>query len=330
MIIGGGELGLQLMAERSLVPSSMCDSIASIVTICSSRKTVQPTKSSTPLSLAKAPQAALEAAWIEKLSELPARQPVSQLYAGRGFGVAKNAAASTGAKLYVLSAGLGLVASDRRVPVYGLTVSPGHPESIAARTQGGFDPAAWFAALQKGAHSVQWSETFAKGGGRVLIALTRPYAEMVGTSLRSLPEKSLARVRIFGASLSEFLPSEVQRSLMPYDARLDAIIPGTRADFSQRALDHFVRNVVFIAGYQDSDADSEAVRRSLAKAIAPQRSRRPRRTDEEILGLIRERLKSQAGIARVLRALRDQDGVACEQSRFSRLYRSVVEEDALT
>lgn len=282
-----------------------------------------------PVSLSKAPQRDFQAAWLEKLSKLPANHSVSQLYAGRGFGLAQGAAASVDARLYVLSAGLGLVASDSRVPVYGVTVAPGHAESVAARVQGDFDPAAWFETLLKGPHSLQWADAFGEGRGRVLIALTRPYAEMVGSSLRALPVRSLARLRIFGASLSAYLPSEIHCAIMPYDVRLDAIIPGTRADFSQRALDHFVRKVACRVGYQDSEADRAVVRRTLAKVTAPERARRPRQTDDEILRLIRKRLKSQSGIARVLRALRDQDGVACEQSRFSRLYRAAVEEDEL-
>ncbi|MDC9824829.1 hypothetical protein PRN20_13925 [Devosia sp. ZB163] len=223
-----------------------------------------------------------------------------------------------------------MVAADHRVPVYGLTVSPGHAESVGARVQGDFDAALWFSALLKGPHSVQWSDTFARGRGRVLIALTRPYADMIGSSLRDLDPSFLARLRIFGASLSALLPTEVHCALMPYDARLDAITPGTRADFSQRALYHFVRAVAPSVGSQNSEADAEAVRHALVAVTAPQRAQRVRQTDEEIIRLIREHLRFQSGIGSVLRRLRDQDGVACEQSRFKRLYGAAVGEGALT
>ncbi len=303
--------------------------ITSVVTICSSRKSVPITQSSTPVSLPKAAQSAVQAAWVQKVSKLPARYAVDQLYAGRGFRLAKSAAASVRARLYVVSAGLGLVAADRQVPVYGLTVSPGHAESVAARVQGDFDPAAWFSAILQGPHSVQWADAFAEGEGRVLVALTRPYAEMIGSSLLALPASSLGRLRIFGVSLSKVLPTEIQRAVMPYDGRLDTIIPGTRADFSQRALDHFARLVASGADDQDREADSDAVRRALAGVISPRLAQRPRQTDEEILRLIRKQLMTQSGVGRVLRALRDQDGVACEQARFSRLYRAAVADGAL-
>jgi hypothetical protein len=302
------------------------ESVSAVITICSGRKSVAPPPSSTSLSLSKAGQTAVQAAWIDSLSRLPALYSVDRLYAGRGFRLAQRAAAGAGAKLYVLSAGLGLVDSSQQIPTYGLTVSPGHSDSVSERVQGDFDPAAWFSALLSGPYSTRWANAFDHGQGRVLIALTRPYAKMIGSSLLELPRSSLARLRIFGASLSELLPKEVHCAIMPYDKRLDAITPGTRADFSQRALHHFVWSVASQAAIQDCVSDGAAVRRELALVTAPQRSRRPRQTDEEILRLIRARLKSQSGSGRILRALRDLDGVACEQSRFSRLFRAVVDE----
>lgn len=303
--------------------------VTAVITICSNRKSVTPPPYSTPVSLSKAEQTAVQASWLDNLSRLPALYSVDRLYAGRGFRLAEGAAAGVGAKLYVLSAGLGLVDSNQQVPAYRLTVSPGHADSVSERVQGNFDPAAWFLGLLQGPHSTQWANAFDHGHGRVLVALTRPYAKMIGSSLLGLPQNSLARLRIFGASLSEFLPAEIHCAIMPYDRRLDAITPGTRADFSQRALDHFVRSVTSHARVQDCASDSAAVRRELALVAAPQRTQRPRQTDEEILRLIRVHLKSQSGIGRILRSLRDQDGVACEQSRFSRLYRAMVNESVL-
>jgi hypothetical protein len=209
-------------------------------------------------------------------------------------------------------------------PTYGLTVSPGRRESVAAKVSGEFDAAAWFSALLTGPYSKQWVD-IARRSGRILLAFTRPYAEMVGRSLVELDPLILARLRIFGASLSAALPAAVRPALAPYDERLDTILPGTRADFSQRALIHFVKSVAEKCEAQDRDADFAALDVALGRAVAPDRIRRPRRTDEEIVRLISARLSSQSGIARILRALRDEEGIACEQSRFSRLYRTAMD-----
>jgi hypothetical protein len=271
----------------------------------------------------------VQTAWIERTRTLPATATAGSLYAGRGFGLATQAAKLAEAEFYILSAGLGLVASDRQVPVYGLTISGRHAESVATRVEGEFDAAAWFSSLLSGPHSDQWADAMARGSGRVLIALTRPYAQMVGESLGKLGPQALARLRIFGASLAPALPAAVSPTLVPYDSRLDAILPGTRADFSQRALLHFVRSVALKGNVQDRDADHAAVEVALRGVATPERLRRPRRTDAEILQLILARLRSQSGIARILRALRDDEGVACEQARFSRLYKTALQRQAV-
>jgi hypothetical protein len=297
---------------------------ATVVTICTHRKKARPPSAATSVSLPIGSQDAVQTAWIEKVRTLSADTAASALYAGRGFALATQAAKIAEAKLYILSAGLGLVAANRRVPVYGLTVSGGHAESVAARVTGEFDGAAWFSGLLSGPHSNQWADAAGPGSGRVLLALTRPYAEMVGKSLSELDPSILARLRIFGASLSPALPAVLRPALVPYDERLDTVLPGTRADFSQRALLHFVHSVAGNHNAQDRDADYAAVETALEGVLPPDRLRRPRVTDEEILQLILARLRSQSGIARFLRALRDEEGVACGQSRFGRLYRAAV------
>ncbi|ESY01499.1 hypothetical protein X755_06875 [Mesorhizobium sp. LNJC405B00] len=271
-------------------------------------------------------QQIIQNAWIEKIRALPPGGPAGALYAGRGFGLATQAAKIADAQLYILSAGLGLVAAERQVPLYGLTVSSGYAESVAARISSEFDVGAWFSSLLSGPHSDQWTDVFGQSSGRVLIALTRPYAEMVGKSLSELDPQALARLRIFGASLEPALPVALRPSLVPYDDRLDAILPGTRADFSQRALLHFARLVAINRGSYDRDADYAAVEAAMSAVTPPERARRPRRNDAEIVQLILARLHTQSGIARILRALRDEEGVACEQSRFSRLYRTAMEQ----
>ncbi|MER8772656.1 hypothetical protein NKH63_28685 [Mesorhizobium sp. M0960] len=297
-----------------------------VVTICALRKKTRPPFAATPVSLPIGSQHAIQTAWIEKLRALPPESPASALYAGRGFGLATQAAEIAEAKLYIISAGLGLVAADRQVPLYGLTVSSGYAESVAARVSGDFDVDAWFSSLLSGPHSDRWIDAFGQGPGRVLIALTRPYAEMVGKSLSELGPQALARLRIFGASLAPALPASLHPSLAPYDDRLDAILPGTRADFSQRALLHFARLVAINRSSYDRGADYAAVEAAMSGVAAPERPRRPRRNDAEILQLILARLHTQSGIARILRALRDEEGVACEQSRFSRLYSTAMEQ----
>ncbi|OSI72291.1 hypothetical protein BSZ21_07355 [Bradyrhizobium canariense] len=185
---------------------------------------------------------------------------------------------------------------------------------------GDFDPAEWFSSLLTGVHSDEWSDVAGGNSGRILTALSRPYAEMVAASLSNAPRRMLERLRIFGTSLEAALPVNLHAAIAPYDERLNAIFPGTRTDFAQRAMLHFVKSVATKPS-KGRDDDFAAVRSSLKNLKLPRLVQRPRVTDEEILAVIKRRLRMQTGAARMLAALRHEDGVACEQSRFARLYR---------
>jgi hypothetical protein len=284
---------------------------------------MRPTADATPATLSTGQQKHVETAWLHKVRRLSADVPAKEFYAGRGFGLAAEAARMADAKLYVLSAGLGLVPARRHIPVYGLTVAEGHEDSVSEKVSGEFDAAGWFSRMLSSPHSDQWADAARTGSGRILIALSRPYAAMVGDSLSALPARTRARLRIFGASLEPALPASLHPALAPYDERLNSIFPGTRSDFSQRAMFHFVRSIAFKSG-PDREADFAAVTAALGRLSFPNRPRRPRRTDDEILRLISRRLRSESGAARMLAALRNDEGIACEQSRFGRLYRIAV------
>lgn len=320
----GAQLSVNQMQYRRHSALKTAPSVAAVITVCTSRKTVHPQFDVTAVSLPVACQDVVVSAWLEGLKTRSAEAEVRDLYAGRGFGLAVRAADAANAKLCVISAGLGLVESSQRVPSYGLTVTRGRAESLPERVSGEFDPAAWFSAMLGGPFSRRWTDVIGRSG-RILVALSRPYAEMVGTSLLELGAETLSRVRIIGAALTGVLPAALWPAVAPYDRRLDAILPGTRVDFPQRALFHFVNSVLPNGGMRDRDSDFAGVEAALKNAIVPDRTWRPRRSDEEILRLISARLDSQGGIGRILRALRYEEGVACEQSRFTRLYRAAVE-----
>jgi hypothetical protein len=114
---------------------------------------------------------------------------------------------------------------------------------------------------------------------------------------------------------------------MPYDARFDGDggpLPGTHADFSQRALHHFVRDVLPRTRRAGHVAHAEAVEDFLSGLKPPRPLLRKRVGDEEITVLINRhwhQVQGQSGL--MLRLLRDKLHVACEQTRFRDLFREV-------
>ena len=291
-----------------------------VITTCSHRKSAKPSRAATPSSLTCGNQTAVAEKWIAKVGGLPRCRSADTFYAGRAFGLAKEAANLSTARLYILSAGLGLVPASRLIPAYGLTITTRHEQSISRKIFGDFDPAEWFSSLLKAPYSDDWRDVAGRKSGRILLALSRPYAEMVGASLTNAPPKMLERLRIFGVSLEGALPATLHAAIAPYDERLNAIFPGTRTDFAQRAMLHFAKSVAPKPSKGRED-DFAAVKSSLKGLKLPRLVQRPRVTDEEILAVIKRRLRMQSGAAGMLAALRHEEGLACEQSRFGRLYR---------
>lgn len=292
---------------------------AAVLAPCASRKFIRPNSAATAIALPNASQTAVETAWTEVVSGLIAQTAASELYGGRAFGLAKEAAACASAELYVISAGLGLVHNRRAIPSYGVTVSDRGDQAIARRIVGRFDPAAWWAAVSRSPYSERLEEVIGRHRGLVLVALTTPYAAMIGSALAAQPAEALARIRLFGHGLRAVLPERLGRNVMPYDARLDDAVPGTRTDFAQRALRHFCQHVA-IDGSLGADESILEVRRLLSSHVAPSIHKRTRLSDEEMVAVISGHLERTTGVGRVLRLVRDSDELACEQARFSRLY----------
>jgi hypothetical protein len=153
--------------------------VSAIVTICANQKRFKPAPENTPAGLTPAPQSELAAQWLQMIGEASPAAPPTGLYGGRAFGLARDLASDAGAKLFVISAGLGLVADTRALPAYSITVARGAADSVQSKVLGSFSPSAWFDDLSDGPYSLKWPEIFSGEFGRVLVALTKPYAEMV-------------------------------------------------------------------------------------------------------------------------------------------------------
>ena len=286
---------------------------------------MRPDEKSRAVSLPLSPQRDLETAWLDRVNQLTAVRPAGGLYSSRGFRLAQRAARTAGAPLYVVSAGLGLVAMDRVIPSYGITIVGRGDDFVNARTTGRFDPSDWWRAVSTGPFATPLTEILSDSPDRpVIVGLTRPYTRMLAPVLAELPEQVAARLRIIGLRLDELLPPHLQPFTLPYDERLDAALPGTRADFPQRALLHFVAEGLSTLPHVDAAGHRDWVQVALADQEVPNRAKRTRLSDREIMAVIERHLGLTQGIGRLLHVLRHEEGIACEQARFTRLYRATV------
>ncbi|WP_435437095.1 hypothetical protein [Variovorax sp. RB2P76] len=232
--------------------------------------------------------------------------------------------------LHVVSAGLGLAARDVCVPNYDLTVVQGVGSIAPALAEAGYGPADWWRELNalKGTPLPLSRLINEATRTKFLIALPSTYICMLEHDLERLDVSALDRVCIFTSRAGGgMLTSRLQRCVMRYDERLEGHkrYAGTRSDFPQRAMRHFVEELDGqLLGIESANTAVEHAMAQLKQPVIPQRVRK---TDEEIIELIRSAWVEHKGSStRLHRYLRDAALVACEQSRFRGLWRQVKAE----
>lgn len=264
--------------------------------------------------------------WRISLAAQSSRLQAGQMYVGRSILEARNVSQDIDAPLFIVSAGIGLVESDEPIPGYDMSAS-GKVSKLAATL------------ARLGASKSDWWHLLASGKGFgwllrenpdaiVMVSLPSEYLDMVLGELEALPSGDLARVRVFTSSAGQKKIGRVPGlPSLPYDERLESIAgyAGTRSDFPQRALKHFVAG---LNGHVlPIDEASHLVAASLGGFTYKSHPQRKRLDDGEIRGLIRQAWVSVTGNStKLLRHLRDTELVSCEQGRFSRLRRQVEAE----
>ncbi len=263
-------------------------------------------------------------AWRRLVTTAPSAKTAATLYKGRSISDTTAVAAHLSTRWYVVSAGLGLIREDQTVPPYDCTVAPGSElGDRLARLRA--TTADWWSVLNA-AHPRPLSRLIAQGP--TLLALPSSYLRMVVDDLSHLSTKEAERLRIFTSTAgAAVVPDSLAECVMPYDDRLESIpgYCGTRADFAQRALRHFALK---LDATKLSRHDSRArVTAALAGRARPSRSPGARLPDDEIRRILATQWARHEGSStRLLRYLRDEARVSCEQKRFSRICQSLAAE----
>jgi hypothetical protein len=269
-------------------------------------------------TLASGTTRAVADAWLGQLRSTATDGLAREIYGGRAFRLAAEAAELLDADLRVVSAGLGWVNADAAIPAYDLTVSRG---TLGLSLEEPFDAAGWWERILTGPFSTSPRDDV-RSRPRMLVCLSRAYAPFI---LPAIADVDAERIRIFGAGLHDLVPDQLRASVMPYDDRVAGVgMTGTRSDFAQRALMHYARTI----GTRGTLRHDRERILSLLEHIAPPAPWPRRRSldDAAIRALIKSMLRD-VGSRRttLLRHLRDAKGVACEQGRFARLFAEVSE-----
>ncbi len=300
-----------------------------LLTACTQRKRSVPSPELSARNLPIGSAQAVNAEWASRISAVQPAGSAGDVYCGRSIVEASSATRAAAGNLYVVSAGLGLVCIEETIPSYNLTVTKGGPDYIVEKFSAGETSADWWRLMSNRRSLSELSDRF---DGLILVALPSPYLRMIAHELTELRESSLERVRILSGSDNGVLPSRLSAQVIPYDGRLDgpqSPIRGTKSDFASRALRHFVEAILPEA--PRAEAASHAKKLESVMATWDRHEGRPgtRMSDTEIKTIARDNWARVGGSStKLLRLLRDELNIACEQKRFARLAAEVRDERA--
>ncbi len=303
-----------------VIDSITSSHISTVVVPCSARKR-EPSNAN--LRARELPIGSMEEVgnnWLGRVraSASATRYPAAELYCGSGFRRAHLSVSQTAASLFVISAGMGLVGEDAHIPPYDITLHSDSESSVPSLVNAEFDPSEWWHVVQGGPYAADMHR-LAAGQGRIVIALSRPYALLIGASLAELPVAVRQRLRILGLGIKPSLPAALHPQLINYDERLDVVIRGTKLDAWSRALSHFIGllSETPIASVRE---DQKAVNDSLEHVETPAMIQRSRVSDDVLIGHIRTMLDEGFTATSALKQLRRVKRIACQERRFRRLF----------
>ncbi|MGO7299611.1 hypothetical protein ACCS72_24595 [Rhizobium ruizarguesonis] len=301
--------------------------MTAILTACTQRKRVTHSPFLSARDLPSGRLSEVAGAWSERLKKVRTVRSARNLYSGRSFVEAVKASDVLRADLFIVSAGLGLVHGDDAVPSYNMTVSKGGPDCVMPKLPGDCTEADWWAALGGADALIEMVEATRHV---VVIGLPSPYLRMIAPALGRLSDEACSRIRIVGGRHVADLDSRLESARLPYDSRLDgpqSPLRGTKSDFASRATRHFVEHVLAKDEAATFDVHRAKVEALMSAWAHPITKTGVRALNSEIKSILREHwARADGRTTKLLRILRDELNIACEQKRFQGLMAEIREE----
>jgi hypothetical protein len=288
-----------------------------IIAGCAARKAVHPDPRLCLRSVTLKRVENRAAEWVARLAAAKTTHRAIDLYQGEYWQIVKEVA-EHGRFLWVASAGYGLIPSDRRIASYSATFASGELDSVVPPRGRGCTPRDWWTLLR----SFSAASPQIERDDVVVVIASAPYIDAACEDLLDLRRRLSHREQFIvftsfkGRGDSEWLNEH--RVGLPVHARLG--LGGTAGTVSARGAAAYLRDG--LVGLSAADVE-RTLREKYAGATIAQLRRRPG-SDTAISAWIKKRLRGTSlSCSAALRLYRDS-GYACEQSRFSFLYKSVA------
>ena len=268
------------------------------------------------------------ATWASRLSTFDAdRVAAVDLYAGEHWQVARSLPATLPqtTKLWVCSAGYGLIAADTPVAPYAATFTAGEADSAGSSSAAMRD---WWSRLNRWSgpdtHAPRSFTTLARQNPHavVIAVLSEAYLRACADDLRQAADCLADREQLAIIGPPGRCP-DIDDLIVPVTAALRPVVGGSLQALNVRAAAHLLT----AAADDLSHANLRKLAEQATTTAPPDPSRRPigqKLSDEALRDLIRRHLANGPTTATsLLRQLR-QSGQSCEQSRFRTLFADVA------
>jgi hypothetical protein len=266
------------------------------------------------------------ARWTKAIESATHSIPARNCYVGDAWSQVTTASAvlPEQTQLWVVSAGLGLISANQCIPCYSATFIHSDKDSIGLTIN---DNVAWWNLC------VEWQRKRIGIGSitdlaavnpdaKFVVALSMPYLAVVKNDLIQAREALSSPENLLVISAGTRHLPDLRSSLMPIDARFENFVGGARATLNARILRHIIEK---FKPEEINACEVESYLKSIASRLQQPRSfDRTILNDQQIATFIRKnsRKNFKTSSSATLRLLRDE-GFACEQKRFARIYKTI-------
>lgn len=266
--------------------------------------------------------------WIERLTkETTNRIPAHDLYRGNHWHVVKsiveNAPSNVKLSIWIASAGYGLIRYDAPICAYSATFAPGFDDSVgnAHETEEWWEALArWKGPSKRGPRSLTQLATM-DDKTPLLVVASATYVRAMASDIASAGD--VLSPRLLGIiSAGRHAKGDLASFMIWTDARFQQLVGGQMQALNVR----IARRA--LAGNTNWLKDINLLRTRISqdsKTLKPLKARGGSRlTDKKVTAFIRRERRSDpnTGYTVLLGRLR-REGLACEQSRFKKLCKSV-------